>query len=98
MPSAIKLALTGPISARDCVFAATLDALGKTGLASLLAPLMRGIGVISRLHRARGRAPRGFAPNGNLEITPDFPGAALACLKSLGYELIWNRERRCDAA
>jgi hypothetical protein len=26
------------------------------------------------------------------------PGAALACLKSLGYELIWNRERRCDAA
>jgi hypothetical protein len=59
---------------------------------------MRGIGVILRLHRVRGRAPRGFTPNGNREITPDFMGAALACLKSLGYEFIWNRGRRCDAA
>jgi peptidoglycan/xylan/chitin deacetylase (PgdA/CDA1 family) len=76
------------MSARHSAFAAALDALGKTGLDSLLAPLTRGIGVILTLHQVRSRAPRGFAPNRILEITPEFLDAALLCLKSLGYELV----------
>ncbi|MFI5011834.1 MAG: polysaccharide deacetylase family protein [Hyphomicrobiales bacterium] len=76
------------MSAKHSVFAAALDAIGKTGLGSLLAPLTRGVGVILTLHQVRPCAERGFAPNRILEITPEFLDAALHCLKSLGYELV----------
>jgi peptidoglycan/xylan/chitin deacetylase (PgdA/CDA1 family) len=70
------------------VFAAALDAIGKTGLDSLLAPLTRGVGVILTLHRVSASPRRGFAPNRILEITPEFLDAAIHSLKSLGYELV----------
>jgi len=76
------------MSTRHSVFAAALDAIGKSGLGNLLAPLTRGLGVILTLHRVRGPSGRGFSPNNILEITPDFLDVALACLKSLGYELV----------
>jgi peptidoglycan/xylan/chitin deacetylase (PgdA/CDA1 family) len=76
------------MSARHSVFAAALDAIGKTGLDSLLAPLTRGMGVILTLHQVRPLVGRSFAPNRILEITPEFLDAALTCLKSLGYELV----------
>jgi peptidoglycan/xylan/chitin deacetylase (PgdA/CDA1 family) len=76
------------MSARHSVFAAALDAIGKTGLDSLLAPLTRGVGVILTLHQVRSSPRRGFEPNRILEITPEFLEAALLSLKSLGYELV----------
>ena len=76
------------MGARHTVFAATLDAIGKTGLGSLLAPLTRGVGVILTLHRVCPPQRRGFAPNSILEITPEFLEAAILSLKSLGYELV----------
>src|SRR6516225_1639384 len=76
------------MSARHTVFAAALDAIGKTGLGSLLAPLTRGSGVILTLHRVRSSPRQGFAPNRILEITPEFLDAAILSLKSLGYELV----------
>jgi len=76
------------MSARHAVFAAALDAIGKTGLGSLLAPLTRGIGVILTLHRVTSTPKLGFAPNRILEITPEFLEAAILSLKSLGYELV----------
>src|SRR5438105_3319511 len=82
-----RSAKTG-MSARHSVFAAALDAIGKTGLDNLLAPLTRGVGVILTLHRVHSAPQRGFAPNRILEITPDFLDAALVSLKSLGYELV----------
>jgi peptidoglycan/xylan/chitin deacetylase (PgdA/CDA1 family) len=68
--------------------ALALDAIGKSGLSSLLAPLTRGIGVILTLHRVRPWIENGFAPNRILEITPSFLDEALVCLKNLGYELV----------
>jgi peptidoglycan/xylan/chitin deacetylase (PgdA/CDA1 family) len=76
------------MSARHSVFAAALDAIGKTGLDSLLAPLTRGVGAILTLHRVCPPSRRGFAPNRLLEITPEFLEAAILSLKGLGYELI----------
>jgi peptidoglycan/xylan/chitin deacetylase (PgdA/CDA1 family) len=76
------------MSARHSVFAAALDAIGKTGLDSLLAPLTRGVGVVLTLHRVCPAIRRGFAPNRVLEITPEFLDAAILSLKTLGYELI----------
>jgi peptidoglycan/xylan/chitin deacetylase (PgdA/CDA1 family) len=76
------------MSARHSVFAAALDAIGKTGLDCLLAPLTRGVGVILTLHRVGPADRRGFAPNRILEITPEFLDGAILSLKSLGYELI----------
>jgi len=76
------------MSARHSVFAAALDAIGKTGLDSLLAPLTRGVGVVLTLHQVRPWSARGFAPNRILEITPEFLDVALISLKSLGYELV----------
>ncbi|MBV9568294.1 MAG: polysaccharide deacetylase family protein [Hyphomicrobiales bacterium] len=76
------------MSTRHSVFAAALEAIGKSGLGSLLAPLTRGLGVILTLHRVRASSGRGFSPNGILEVTPEFLDVALACLKSLGYELV----------
>jgi peptidoglycan/xylan/chitin deacetylase (PgdA/CDA1 family) len=76
------------MSARHSVFAAALDAIGKTGLGSLLAPLTRGMGIILTLHHVRPWIEHGVAPNRILEITPEFLDAALVCLKSLGYELV----------
>ena len=76
------------MTARHSVFAAALDAIGKTGLDCLLAPLTRGVGVILTLHRVSPADRRGFAPNRILEITPEFLDGAILSLKSLGYELI----------
>jgi peptidoglycan/xylan/chitin deacetylase (PgdA/CDA1 family) len=76
------------MSARHSVFAAALDALGKTGLDGLLAPLTRGVGVILTFHHVRPFAERGFSPNRILEVTPQFLNGALSSLKNLGYELV----------
>ena len=83
-----KIRVRIAMSTRHSVFAAALEAIGKSGLGNLLAPLTRGLGVILTLHRVRVPSGRGFSPNGILEITPDFLDVALACLKSLGYELV----------
>jgi peptidoglycan/xylan/chitin deacetylase (PgdA/CDA1 family) len=67
-----------------------LDAVSLSGLPGLLAPAWGGQGVIFCLHHVLpgGGLQRGFAPNGNLEITPDFLDDIIRCVVSKGYELV----------
>lgn len=62
--------------------------LGATGLHKVLAPLTRGCGAILMLHHVRPRRRQRFAPNGLLEIEPAFLDAALARIRTLGYDLV----------
>jgi len=82
------MAAANRLTLKTVATALALDAIGKSGLGSLLAPLTRGIGVILTLHRVRPWIENGFAPNRILEITPSFLDEALVCLKDLGYELV----------
>jgi peptidoglycan/xylan/chitin deacetylase (PgdA/CDA1 family) len=60
-----------------------------SGAARVLAPYWAGKGVIFCLHHVLpgGGLQKGFAPNTNLEITPEFLGALISLVTSEGYEL-----------
>lgn len=60
----------------------------QTGLHRLAAPFTRGAGAILMFHHVRPWAPRAFAPNRLLEITPDFLDAVIGRLKALGYAIV----------
>jgi len=61
---------------------------GATGLHRLAARYTQGMGAILMFHRVRA-APRGeFAPNGGLEITPEFLDRLLIRLKAQGYRIV----------
>ncbi|MBB6482972.1 polysaccharide deacetylase family protein [Rhizobium lusitanum] len=47
-----------------------------------------GLGTIFTLHHVRPALPRRFAPNGHLEVTPDFLDLAITRLKRDGYEFL----------
>lgn len=67
----------------------SLDLLYFSGVYHLMAPLTAGLGVIFMLHRVRqAAAPGGFAPNGALEVTPEFLDGALARLKGLNIDIV----------
>ncbi len=61
---------------------------GATGLHRLAARYTQGLGAILMLHRVRAAPQVGFAPNGGLEITPDFLDSLLTRLKASGYALV----------
>ena len=50
--------------------------------------LAQGVGAILMLHHVRPFAPRGFAPNSLLEITPDFLDRALTLVRAEGYDIV----------
>lgn len=54
----------------------------------LLAPFTRGLGAILMFHHVRPQPAAGFAPNGLLEITPDFLDAVLGALKRKGFAIV----------
>lgn len=65
---------------------AVLNGLRFTGIHRAFAPLSGGVGAILTFHRVRPASGRAFAPNANLEITPEFFAKSLA----------WLRHRRID--
>lgn len=66
------------------------DAIFHSGTAKLMAGSWGGLGVIFCLHHVRpgGGQQTGFAPNCNLEITPEFLGDIINFVKSRGYDLL----------
>lgn len=73
---------------RHRVFAAAFDAMHVTRLPVLARPWTRGLGVILTLHHVRPFAPRAFAPNRLLEITPDYLDTALRTVAAAGYDIV----------
>jgi peptidoglycan/xylan/chitin deacetylase (PgdA/CDA1 family) len=67
---------------------AGLRALGASGLPRLAAPFTRGVGAILMFHHVRPAAPRAFAPNRGLEITPEFLDETIRALRDGGYDII----------
>jgi peptidoglycan/xylan/chitin deacetylase (PgdA/CDA1 family) len=67
-----------------------LDALSALRVAKPFAPFWGGMGAIFCLHHVLpgGGLQTGFAPNSNLEITPEFLDELITTAKSLDYELI----------
>lgn len=59
-----------------------------TGLHRLAAGLTRGAGAILMFHQVRPFTARDFAPNGFLEITPEFLDALLTRLRALGFSIL----------
>jgi peptidoglycan/xylan/chitin deacetylase (PgdA/CDA1 family) len=50
--------------------------------------LAQGVGAILMLHHVRPFAPRGFAPNRLLEVTPGFLDRALTLIRTEGYDIV----------
>ena len=75
-------------SGKQHVIAAGFAFFRATRLHRLLAPLTRGQGVILTLHRVQPWEDTAFAPNRLLEIEPAFLDAALAHVKTLGFDLV----------
>ena len=61
---------------------------GAIGLHRLAARYTQGLGAILMFHRVRADPRAGFAPNGGLEITPEFLDSLLARLRGQGYALV----------
>ena len=66
----------------------TFEMLHRTGASSLLRPWTQGLGVIFCMHSVRPAITSDFAPNANLESTPEFLDAAIMMLKAQGYDLV----------
>lgn len=59
--------------------------LGLTGLPALVAPRTRGLGAIVMLHHVRPWHGRSYAPNRELEITPEFFDEAIRHARGHGW-------------
>ena len=61
---------------------------GATGLHRLAARYTQGLGAILMFHRVRPASRESFAPNGGLEITPEFLDQLVGRLKREGYAIV----------
>lgn len=61
-----------------------------SGLSNAFAAPCRGVGAIFMLHHIRpgADAPDGFAPNSELEVTPEFLSEVIRFAKNCGYDLL----------
>jgi peptidoglycan/xylan/chitin deacetylase (PgdA/CDA1 family) len=75
---------------RTTILIAGFEAIYHSGAARLLAPRWGGVGVIFCLHHVTpgGGHQTGFAPNSNLEITPEFLSDIIILVKQMGFELV----------
>ncbi len=66
------------------------EAIHHSGAARLLAAHWGGVGVIFCMHHVTpgGGLQRGFHPNSNLEITPDFLSQIITYVQRRGYECV----------
>jgi peptidoglycan/xylan/chitin deacetylase (PgdA/CDA1 family) len=71
-----------------------LAAFRVSGLHKAVGAATRGRGAILALHHVRPRrdATPGYAPNGLLEITPEFLDAALGAIAAMGFECVCLEE------
>lgn len=77
------------MSLKTSLFRSALLSLHKTGLYGLMPAGMSGVGVVFMLHRVRPQEETdGFAPNGILEITPEYLNAALTAIRALDYDFV----------
>lgn len=77
---------------KSAIFKAGLDTLYYTGAYRALAPSWQGVGAILMLHHVKPEAgesrKKRFAPNGILEVSPDFLDSVIRRLKSLDIDII----------
>ena len=87
---AAAAATTGddPLSLRNAVFRAGLEALYFSGAHRALRPLYGGLGAIFTLHHVRPRRKGRFQPNRLLEIEPRFLDEAIARLRARDVDLV----------
>lgn len=76
------------MNGRHKAIAAAFRIMAATGADRWSKGFAQGLGVILTLHQVRPAAPRGFAPNALLEITPGFLDAALGLIRAEGYDLV----------
>ena len=76
--------------ATSTILKTSLDMLYYSGASQALRPISAGFGAIFMLHHVRpgGGLQRGFAPNSNLEVTPEFLDAVIGFVKGRGYDLV----------
>ena len=79
---------TPHLSLKHRAFDLAFRAIGASGADRWGAGLARGLGAILMLHHVRPAAGRGFAPNGILEITPEFLDRALHLVRDLGFDIV----------
>lgn len=72
----------------SAVFEASLSALHYTGLDRLVMPLTGGTGAIFMLHHVLPAIPTVYAPNGHLEVTPEFLDRIIRLVLERGYDII----------
>lgn len=70
------------------IIGAGFAALQASGLARAAAPRTRGLGAILMFHHVRPWKPRAYAPNRELEITPEFFDGVLQLLKRRGWIVV----------
>ncbi|WP_294539397.1 polysaccharide deacetylase family protein [uncultured Rhodoblastus sp.] len=74
--------------ARKTLISAGLGLCRATGLHRLAGGALRGRGAILTFHRVRPAENRLFAPNAQLEITPEFLDRVLTRLHANGFEIV----------
>lgn len=73
---------------RDRAIGAGMGLFRASGAHRLVEPFTRGLGAILMFHRVRPAPSDGFAPNGGLEITPQFLDGLLAHLRARRYDIL----------
>jgi peptidoglycan/xylan/chitin deacetylase (PgdA/CDA1 family) len=75
---------------KTAILRTAFDAIYWSGAAKLFEPHWGGLGVIFCLHHVvpSGGLQSGFAPNSQLEITPEFLAELIRFVKAKGYETI----------
>lgn len=76
------------MSLRHNAFSLAFRAIAATGADRWGRGLAQGLGAILTLHHVRPAPAQGFAPNGLLEITPDFLDQTLTLIRAEGYEIV----------
>jgi peptidoglycan/xylan/chitin deacetylase (PgdA/CDA1 family) len=76
------------MSLRNAVVAAGFAGFRATGLHRVARRMAQGRGVILAFHRVRPGAPGAYAPNGGLEITPDFLDLTLDVVAREGFACV----------
>jgi peptidoglycan/xylan/chitin deacetylase (PgdA/CDA1 family) len=76
------------IDVKTAVTKAAMSGLYRSGAHRLLAPYTQGAGVIFTLNHVRPPQAKAFAPNRDLEVSPDFLEAILDQVEETGLDVI----------